>query len=996
MNLPFRVVAVLSLLLAAGAAAPAQSILRVIPLPNAPYWNSAWGLTSSDADLYIASSTSDATNGRKVFRLNTDGVVQDSVLAPAGVNSNQGLARDSAGNHYYVRRYTAVATIMKLSPSGALLDSVRIPEYLGGAAWDGTHLWYSVYYPNTLCRLVKLDFASRTHVDSIMLPTRQPYGVAWKGGLLYYVENGFDGDPAGVFAVDPTTRDTVGFLPAPPDPSANGSSPRDVTFTGGSMWLLGEPVGASSGRVLYEIDPGGSGTPDINLTASLLDFGNVPLGVADTLSLLIQNTGNAQLDVDSIEVLLSGRFTSLLTAPVSVDPAGSVTLPVAWTPSVYGPDSAAVRIHSNDPDEGTKYIALRGFGVYSLPFISAPSGFAFGARRVNSSNSWKFTVQNQGGGQLIIPSLTLSRPEYRLDSVSLPIVLDSLARTTIRVWFEPGTTGSIPDTLRIPSNASNGPVTNIALSGTGDATPVPIAQPLWQYTVPNHPISNTDRLVKAVRAMNDITGDGKPEIIVSTSNYWTMAVNGNASVTTDTLWAFTTYIANFSAGSIGSTGDYSHQKALAVASDLNGDGYNDVVIGTGGGNEHVYALNGRNGRMLWSFGSDHPDSFGLGDFTGVEVRRDLTGDGVPDVVAAAAATESGGIGGRRSAYLFNGATGQLVWVSPLPGFTHGIVSVGDISGDGQPDVVGAVGQPSYKATAFDGITGALLWDFSVLSSTGGVKEVMEFPVPGQPPDIIVSGFWGPVYRVDGEAGIQLWSASTGGSGVMQFGKLPDVTGDGTDEVLACLLGGGARCINGATGATVWSLPTGNTMGIWPVPDLNQDSVMDVAIAVQNQGTLIVQGQDGVQLGLFPTGTNQTREVAAVPDMDGNYSWEIVMGGKEGNVALLSGGVNAGPTSAGESGELPSQISLEQNYPNPFNPSTTIGFTLAQRADVRMGVYDLLGREVRSWDFPAVPAGRHSLEWDGRTAGGIPAASGVYLYELRAAGSRLTRTMMLLK
>ena len=242
----------------------------------------------------------------------------------------------------------------------------------------------------------------------------------------------------------------------------------------------------------------------------------------------------------------------------------------------------------------------------------------------------------------------------------------------------------------------------------------------------------------------------------------------------------------------------------------------------------------------------------------------------------------------------------------------------------------------------------------------------------------------------------MWSYPTGNSGVMQLARLRDVTGDGIDDILVALLGGGARCLNGATGAVVWSLPTGNTMGITAIPDLNQDTFDDVAIAVQNQGAMIVKGQDGVQLGLYNMGGNQSREVAIVSDMDDNNSWEIISCSNLGHVALISGGVDAGPTGVGDQGSLPKEFALNQNYPNPFNPSTTIEIVLPVQADINLTVYDILGRRIKTFDNERVPAGVHKVVWDGTSSSGSPVSSGVYFYQLRAGTQVLTKSMMLLK
>ncbi len=89
--------------------------------------------------------------------------------------------------------------------------------------------------------------------------------------------------------------------------------------------------------------------------------------------------------------------------------------------------------------------------------------------------------------------------------------------------------------------------------------------------------------------------------------------------------------------------------------------------------------------------------------------------------------------------------------------------------------------------------------------------------------------------------------------------------------------------------------------------------------------------------------------------------------------------------------LPSTIELSQNYPNPFNPSTQIEFNLQQAGLVRLTVYDLLGREVKTLVNRGLSAGTHTFTFD---ANGL--SSGVYFYRLDASGQTLTRKMTLLK
>jgi hypothetical protein len=83
--------------------------------------------------------------------------------------------------------------------------------------------------------------------------------------------------------------------------------------------------------------------------------------------------------------------------------------------------------------------------------------------------------------------------------------------------------------------------------------------------------------------------------------------------------------------------------------------------------------------------------------------------------------------------------------------------------------------------------------------------------------------------------------------------------------------------------------------------------------------------------------------------------------------------------------------LCQNYPNPFNPTTVVSYQLSAVSEVRLAVYDLLGREVAVLVNEKKPAGSHEVTFD---AGRL--ASGTYLYHMTAGNFVQTRSMVLLK
>jgi flagellar hook assembly protein FlgD len=71
------------------------------------------------------------------------------------------------------------------------------------------------------------------------------------------------------------------------------------------------------------------------------------------------------------------------------------------------------------------------------------------------------------------------------------------------------------------------------------------------------------------------------------------------------------------------------------------------------------------------------------------------------------------------------------------------------------------------------------------------------------------------------------------------------------------------------------------------------------------------------------------------------------------------------------------FALAQNYPNPFNPSTTIEFSMPEAGTVKLAIYSLTGRLVRTLVDGDMPSGRHRVAWSGRNDDEIPVASGIY-------------------
>jgi len=108
----------------------------------------------------------------------------------------------------------------------------------------------------------------------------------------------------------------------------------------------------------------------------------------------------------------------------------------------------------------------------------------------------------------------------------------------------------------------------------------------------------------------------------------------------------------------------------------------------------------------------------------------------------------------------------------------------------------------------------------------------------------------------------------------------------------------------------------------------------------------------------------------------------------------TGAFNAGTiTSVKPGNQLPASFQLEQNYPNPFASKTAISYNLDKQSDVKVTIYDVLGRVVKNYTLGYQDAGIHGVIWNGRNNLGRKVAPGVYFYRLRANGRAEVRKML---
>ena len=112
----------------------------------------------------------------------------------------------------------------------------------------------------------------------------------------------------------------------------------------------------------------------------------------------------------------------------------------------------------------------------------------------------------------------------------------------------------------------------------------------------------------------------------------------------------------------------------------------------------------------------------------------------------------------------------------------------------------------------------------------------------------------------------------------------------------------------------------------------------------------------------------------------------------GNTGSIIKTTNGGITAVNHLyNSIPQNFCLSQNYPNPFNSVTRIKFDLPKSYNVKLVIYDVLGREIETLLDESKKPGSYEVTWDGSRY-----ASGVYFYKLVADDYVVTKKMVLLK
>lgn len=937
---------------AAPPASPATwSIIATYAIPG-----KASGLAYDGTYLYFGIW---GTSGNEIYRFN-----------PAdGTNTLQctGPFDDAFGLTYKAPDLVTVkhpsgssqpAVALEFSLSGSQVSSITLPDqYMSGIAYDNGSYWVCTYHSTPDVGKVYHLNSSGAVLSQFTPPANQPWDICLQGSDLWIA----DYNANMLYKVS-----TTGALLE--SHASQILKPAGIVYDGTYLWYCAGELG--SGSTLYKVDLLGSGTPVITVPVTSHNFGMITTGNSSTWNCQVQNTGTANLVLTGLGILAGVPVSTSQTFPVTIIPGGSLSLPVIYSPVVPGSLDTYVGINSSDPVHPTVSLHLTGNAVVNGPHINITQpSHNWGDRRKGSMSRWYLPVNNNGNANLVITGLTFSDPAFIPDpSVTLPVTITPLQTIDIGLWFHPTAGLDYQGTLSIASNVPAQDPYIIQLQGSGIDTLYPVGTPLWYYYI----TGSSDNSPKAIRPIQDITGDGINDVVISSEDNYIRCFNGNSSGEADLLWATEIY-----------SGNVYSQIGLATIADINNDGIEDVIAGTTGGDRSVRALSGKTGQPLWRYDTH---AFGGGGWVyQVETKIDYNNDGHGDVLACAG--DDGNMTGPRRVFCLNGLTGLPIWICPTEGAVFSVIGVEDFTGDGKPDVVAGAtnsGQSQAKVYGINGINGAILWTNTPASSAIWALLQIDDVTGDGIRDVASGNFSGTLYFHNIVTGARVKTTVVqANSIILRFEEMGDVNNDGHPDFLVAHSGAKGVMINGFDASVLWSKPlTDQASHVTGMGDITWDGTNDAAIGTlyNNNRTYFLDGLNGGTLEEVPF-NSAVDALDAIPDIVGDNSMEAVVGGRDGTVICYSGGYDSTTISVPGRDNLRSDA--VQVFPNPAEELLHVVVSLQHGSEVNICVTNVTGRIVYTAFHPQEKAGRHVFDLE-RAGFAGDVSGGLYIVGIRTA------------
>jgi len=484
--------------------------------------------------------------------------------------------------------------------------------------------------------------------------------------------------------------------------------------------------------------------------------------------------------------------------------------------------------------------------------------------------------------------------------------------------------------------------------------------------------------------------------------------------------------------------------SVAEHADVNGDGYDDIIVGATGYHSYdgrVYVYLG--GPQITAEADIVMEGFG----NQVASAGDVNGDGFDDIVIGSSAhNDYTGF----SSVFFGGdpmdAEADVTMYGEAPDnyFGFSVAGAGDVNGDGFQDVVvGAIWNSNYRGRAYvflggddmDNepdllLNGEQVWDELGWSVDGagdvnadGYDDII-IGARGCNEDTGRSYVFCGGELLDANADVVLEGESAGGYFGLSVRGIHDVNGDGFEDVAVSsyrfnddtgrvyLFYGGQTMDPAVDLVMDGQLPDDRFgMSIAGLSDMNGDGYDDLMVGADGyqdyagRAYIYLGGQamdDVADLLLEGEGPWQHFGCAGagVGDVNGGGRRDVLVGAEQypaNGAAYLYFGESAASgieTDDAHTGETARSIQLTHSFRD--NGDLEIDYDVASAGEVMLCIYDVTGQRVRLLVDGIRTAGHHRVVWDGRNDVGRVIASGIYYGRLEADGQTAHRKMLVLR
>ncbi len=603
---------------------------------------------SSNKTIVNTNENDVATSGEIVFR-------DWSIVATYSIpESAAGLAYDGA--YLYCGIYGANGDeVYQIDPdtgSYSLLFSGP-QEDAFGLTYDGVYLWTTDHpgSSSTPAVAMQLDMNGNL-ISQFDLPDHYMSGIAYDDGDFWVAT--YYPDPATIYKVDDTGSILQQFT-APDD------QPWDLCLENDNLWMAdywGDTlykIDPSTGNLLeshssegvdpagivwdgtylwycdngidytddylYKIDLAGAGTPEIYVPITSHDYGVVTVGDSATWDATVENIGTADLVIQ--DVAFTGTGSDDLSCPL--------TFPVTINPE----DQTQIPLVYEPQDAGELNAIAT---IESNDPVNPTVDIILTGNAVNPGPDIYLPESTHDYGTVRINAYTRWLMEIRNTGDEVLTIEDIISDDGHFIVDEQVT---FPFDIDVLSSVQIGiwfqPAEDIVYSATlsissndPDEDPYIVSvqgegldmdYPIGEMSWEYQITDPYDSSPKAIAPISDINGDGFADVIICSEDDYIRCFNGNAHAVGDVLWEHEIY-----AGSV-----YS-QKGLAITEDVDYDGYNDVVVGSAWGGRLIRTISGKTGEEIWTHDTHE---YGDGGWVyQVDCSYDYNGDGVLDVLAA--------------------------------------------------------------------------------------------------------------------------------------------------------------------------------------------------------------------------------------------------------------------------------------------------------------------------------------------------------------------------